>query len=112
MTWGGGGRAGTRRAAAGDDYRLVLRGEGKNAEEEPRPDPVSRFQPDGVHGPSRVVDLGAFEWKHSDGWRGREMEIGRAPSSTKQLTTIGNVDIATIARGQRRLQERTKREAH
>ena len=27
-----------------------------------RPDPVSRWQPDGVHGPSVVVDPAAFEW--------------------------------------------------
>jgi maltooligosyltrehalose trehalohydrolase len=39
-------------AAAGDDYLLVLDGERE------RPDPRSRFQPYGVHGPSRLVDLG------------------------------------------------------
>lgn len=34
-----------------------------------RPDPVSRFQPHGVHGPSRIVDPAPFEW--SDGnWKG------------------------------------------
>jgi maltooligosyltrehalose trehalohydrolase len=27
------------------------------------PDPASRFQPEGVHGPSSVADLGAFEWE-------------------------------------------------
>ncbi len=33
------------------------------------PDPASRFQPEGPHGPSRVVDPGSFIW--SDGaWRG------------------------------------------
>ena len=37
---------------AGDDYLLVLDGERE------RPDPRSRFQPQGVHGPSRLVDLG------------------------------------------------------
>ena len=37
------------------------------------PDPVSRFQPDGPHGPSRVVDPGRFQW--SDwGWRGCEVD--------------------------------------
>src|SRR5262249_17337899 len=35
----------------------------------PRPDPVSRSQPDGVHGPSAVVDPGAFPWTDA-GWRG------------------------------------------
>jgi maltooligosyltrehalose trehalohydrolase len=33
------------------------------------PDPVSRWQPHGVHGPSRVVDPDAFRWS-DDGWRG------------------------------------------
>jgi maltooligosyltrehalose trehalohydrolase len=39
-------------AEAGDDYLLVLDGERE------RPDPRSRFQPHGPHGPSRLVDLG------------------------------------------------------
>jgi maltooligosyltrehalose trehalohydrolase len=38
-----------------------------------RPDPYSRFQPEGVHGPSEVVDPGAFEW-HDRGWRGRPIQ--------------------------------------
>jgi maltooligosyltrehalose trehalohydrolase len=51
---------------AGTDYGFRL--DGKEA----RPDPVSRFQPAGVHGPSRVVDPRAFRW--TDGrWTGREM---------------------------------------
>jgi maltooligosyltrehalose trehalohydrolase len=33
-----------------------------------RPDPASRLQSDGVHGPSRVVEL-AFDWQDA-GWRG------------------------------------------
>jgi maltooligosyltrehalose trehalohydrolase len=36
------------------------------------PDPVSRHQPAGVHGPSRVVDPGAFRWTDAD-WRGLTM---------------------------------------
>jgi maltooligosyltrehalose trehalohydrolase len=36
-----------------------------------RPDPVSRWRPAGVHGPSRVVEPGAFRWT-DDGWRGLE----------------------------------------
>ncbi|HKJ23901.1 MAG TPA: malto-oligosyltrehalose trehalohydrolase [Myxococcota bacterium] len=36
----------------------------------PVPDPASRFQPDGVHGPSEIVDPGAFEWPDA-GWQGR-----------------------------------------
>lgn len=33
------------------------------------PDPASRFQPEGVHGPSMVVDPTRYRW-HDDGWRG------------------------------------------
>ncbi|MBL8267748.1 malto-oligosyltrehalose trehalohydrolase [Steroidobacter sp.] len=35
------------------------------------PDPASRFQPDGVTGPSQVVDRRSFPWRRSD-WHGRE----------------------------------------
>ena len=41
-------------ADAGDDYRFVLDGK-------PLPDPWSRFQPEGIRGPSRIVDTSAFE---------------------------------------------------
>ncbi len=34
-----------------------------------RPDPASRFQPQGVHGPSAVVDTAAFPWRDR-GWHG------------------------------------------
>jgi maltooligosyltrehalose trehalohydrolase len=37
-----------------------------------RPDPRSRHQPHGVHGPSRVVDPGAFAWSDRD-WRGFDL---------------------------------------
>ena len=33
------------------------------------PDPASRFQPEGVHGPSMVVDPSSFAWTDAD-WRG------------------------------------------
>ncbi len=38
-----------------------------------RPDPASRFQPEGVNGPSEVFDTAAFIWK-DEGWRGIELE--------------------------------------
>jgi maltooligosyltrehalose trehalohydrolase len=38
----------------------------------PRPDPVSRFQPRGVHGPSQVVDA-RFDWNDRE-WRGLELK--------------------------------------
>jgi maltooligosyltrehalose trehalohydrolase len=53
--------------AAGTRYRYRLDGG------ESYPDPASRAQPDGVHGPSEVIDPGAFRW--SDGeWGGQELE--------------------------------------
>jgi maltooligosyltrehalose trehalohydrolase len=50
-------------ARAGTDYAFVLYGG------PPRPDPRSAWQPHGVHGPSRLVDHGAFRWTDG-GWRG------------------------------------------
>jgi maltooligosyltrehalose trehalohydrolase len=52
---------------AGDIYRFRLDGEG------PYPDPASRFQPQGVHGPSEVIDPSAFAWKDG-GWHGVALE--------------------------------------
>jgi len=37
------------------------------------PDPASRFQPEGVHGPSQLVDTGVFGWADRD-WKGVELE--------------------------------------
>ncbi|MGQ0625568.1 MAG: malto-oligosyltrehalose trehalohydrolase [Sporichthyaceae bacterium] len=39
---------------------------------EPRPDPRSASQPDGIHGPSAVVDHDAFSWTDQD-WAGRAL---------------------------------------
>jgi maltooligosyltrehalose trehalohydrolase len=33
------------------------------------PDPASRFQPEGVHGPSEVIDPAAYRWQ-DDAWQG------------------------------------------
>jgi maltooligosyltrehalose trehalohydrolase len=51
--------------AAGARYQYRLDGERY------RPDPASRFQPEGVHGPSVVVDAAAFQWTDA-GYRGHE----------------------------------------
>jgi maltooligosyltrehalose trehalohydrolase len=48
---------------AGDRYRYRL------DRDRQRPDPVSRFQPEGPHGPSAIVDPAAFAWSDS-GWPG------------------------------------------
>src|SRR5689334_11241319 len=37
-----------------------------------RPDPASRYQADGVHGPSEVIDQ-SFPWKDST-WKGHALE--------------------------------------
>jgi maltooligosyltrehalose trehalohydrolase len=42
---------------------------------EAQPDPRSAWQPDGVHGLSRLVDHAEFSWQ-ADDWRGREL-LGR-----------------------------------
>lgn len=36
------------------------------------PDPCSRFQPSGPHGPSQIVDPSTYEW-HDEGWMGIRM---------------------------------------
>jgi maltooligosyltrehalose trehalohydrolase len=41
--------------------------------EKERPDPASRFQPRGVHGPSQVVDRDAFPWEAGE-WTGLPLD--------------------------------------
>ena len=53
--------------APGTDYAFLL-----DDAERTVPDPASRWQPEGVHGPSRVYDQNAFAWTDTD-WRGREL---------------------------------------
>ena len=47
--------------SAGALYRYRVDGQG------PFPDPVSRFQPDGVHGPSEIIDAARFAWTDRSG---------------------------------------------
>jgi maltooligosyltrehalose trehalohydrolase len=54
-------------AAPGDTYCFVF-DDGRT-----RPDPVSRSQPHGVHGPSQIVGPGAFAWSDGD-WKGIALE--------------------------------------
>ena len=49
-------------AGHGDDYAYVL-------DDVQLPDPCSRWQPDGLRGPSRVVDPGSLAWS-DEGWHG------------------------------------------
>jgi maltooligosyltrehalose trehalohydrolase len=53
--------------SAGDTYFYRLDGS------QERPDPASRYQPEGVHGPSQIVDLSGFSWTDV-GWKGLPLE--------------------------------------
>jgi maltooligosyltrehalose trehalohydrolase len=66
-TDGGYFAAETGGAPAGSRYRYRL------DKGSPLPDPASRFQPDGVHGPSQVVDASAFRWTDR-GWTGLDRD--------------------------------------
>jgi maltooligosyltrehalose trehalohydrolase len=85
-------------------YRFRLDG-GKEA----LPDPASRFQPDGPHGPSEIVDPSAFGW--SDGaWHGRRREElvlyethigtftpeGNWDAAARELTRLAELGITCI----------------
>src|SRR4030081_522402 len=48
-------------ARAGDRYKVLIDGKG------PFPDPASRYQPEGPHGWSEIVDPDAFQWRRSVG---------------------------------------------
>src|SRR5690349_17828001 len=50
-------------ASAGDNYGYKL------DDQKPLPDPVSRLLPEGVHGPSEIVDPNSFLWTDQQ-WRG------------------------------------------
>lgn len=76
-----GGRTMRLREAGGGYHSEVVEGVGAGARYwyrpgggERAPDPASRYQPEGPHGPSEVVDGGAYEWTDS-GWPG--VRVGR-----------------------------------
>jgi maltooligosyltrehalose trehalohydrolase len=55
-------------AGVGTLYRYLL-----DDDPQPYPDPASRFQPQGPHGPSQVVDASIFEWTDT-AWSGIELQ--------------------------------------
>jgi maltooligosyltrehalose trehalohydrolase len=73
------------------------------------PDPASRFQPQGVHGFSQVIDPGKFSWTDSK-WRGAalrgqvvyEMHIGTFTregtwaSATRELPNLAELGISVL----------------
>ncbi|MEP6915351.1 MAG: malto-oligosyltrehalose trehalohydrolase [Acidobacteriota bacterium] len=90
-------------AAPGTRYWFVLDGDRR------RPDPVSRFQPDGPHGPSAIVDPSAFSWTDG-GWNGLsprgqvlyEMHVGTfTPEGTwaaaaRELAALADLGVTAI----------------
>ena len=60
--------SGTIAAAAGDRYKLRL-----DDDERLYPDPSSRYQPEGPHGHSEIVDPAVFRWTDR-GWTGARRE--------------------------------------
>jgi maltooligosyltrehalose trehalohydrolase len=72
------------------------------------PDPASRHNPDGPHGPSRVVDPGAFPW--DEDWRGRpwnetvlyELHVGcftpegTFPAAASRLQELVDIGITAV----------------
>ena len=77
-------------------YSLRLDGdEGKTF-----PDPLSRYQPEGVHGPSQVMAAGSYEWKHEntrphtalDDFVIYELHIGTFTSEGTFLAAIDKLD--------------------
>jgi maltooligosyltrehalose trehalohydrolase len=55
-------------AKAGERYRFRL-----DDDDRLYPDPASRFQPEGPHGPSEIIDPASFRWT-DDEWRGVVLE--------------------------------------
>jgi maltooligosyltrehalose trehalohydrolase len=96
--------AGTFEAAAGDRYRFRLDGG-----EKLYPDPASRFQPDGPHGSSALVDPNAFRWT-DHAWRGAQLEAqvayemhvgtftreGTLVAAAKELPELARIGVTMI----------------
>ena len=57
----------TAEARPGDRYAYILDGS------QPIPDPVSRFLPEGVHGPTEIVDPSLYAWADLD-WHGLPLD--------------------------------------
>jgi len=88
---------------AGNTYRFLLDGEG------PFADPASRYQPEGPHGPSEVIDPSHFAWT-DQGWQGiklahqviYELHIGTFTregtwrSASIQLPILAELGISAI----------------
>jgi maltooligosyltrehalose trehalohydrolase len=69
-------------AGAGTLYRFLL-----DDDPTPYPDPASRFQPDGPHGPSEVIDPASYAWSDA-GW----------PGLTRDGHVIYEMHVGTVTR--------------
>ena len=92
-------------AGAGTLYRFRLDGDDGHL----YPDPASRFQPDGPHGPSQVVDPSRFEWTDRE-WRGRplagqviyEMHVGTftregtLAAAARELPALADLGVTVV----------------
>jgi maltooligosyltrehalose trehalohydrolase len=92
-------------AGAGEDdtYSFLLDGEG------PFPDPASRFQPQGPHGPSQIVNPNKFRWA-DESWQGinlpgqviYELHVGTFTtegtwqSASRELSALAGLGITVI----------------
>jgi maltooligosyltrehalose trehalohydrolase len=90
-------------AKNGETYTLTVDGEG------PFPDPASRFQPSGPHGPSQIVDATKFQWTDR-AWRGvklqnqilYEMHVGTFTpegtwrAATEQLSALADLGVTVL----------------
>ena len=100
----GGYFSGAASVSAGARYRLRV-----NGGEKFYPDPASRLQPDGPHGPSCIVDPTKFQWSDAE-WQGLklegqviyEMHIGTFTkegtwrAAAEQLPELARIGITTI----------------
>jgi maltooligosyltrehalose trehalohydrolase len=85
-----------KRVGPGTRYQYRLDGERY------RPDPVSRWQPEGVHGPSVVVDPADFQWTDQE-FRGHpladlvlyELHVGAFTKAGTFDAVIGHLDALT-----------------
>jgi maltooligosyltrehalose trehalohydrolase len=100
----GGYFSGAANAGSGARYRFRVNGANNFY-----PDPASRFQPDGPHGPSCIVDPSKFRWSDTD-WAGLklkaqifyEMHIGTFTkegtwrAAAEQLSELARIGITVI----------------
>lgn len=87
------------RGKPGDLYWLQIPIRGVRPSQRLLPDPASRFQPEGVEGPSQVIDPGAFEWAatewHRPPLRGRviyELHVGTFTTEGTFRAAISRLD--------------------